>query len=433
MMDTIEFNLESYVEVELAKLQGPKKYYAVSSPYDRVSVQGKRIRRDDYELWQSQLPAMDEDIELVLARLRRLLGRGDGYLTSALYAHQRITEMPKLRAVQEKMYHLDLERLKAIDAVMSKADATVSEHLAVIDGELADYLTPTRANQLLPSGAQIRNKLNAIIQSLDDTVSADDSPPEVQKESFDVVYDHDRAFLNVALDPADAKEIENRVRKHAAQEDISQIEAFKRLVRGEGSTDISLNVYRAHDVPGAPGWMPGVGYLSSDSTDRLASQAGTVRDMDDLYDKTVSAYQTPPDIRAVVIGWDGTCSTGYCEPHEDRTQMDHRIDHKDGGETTAANLSAQCPNHHNIKTDGRVFYLIDPHTRDKFFLYEDGTWVVVEAKGPLAPKERHWVHSVGQRIQNRRDRIRMESQEKRAEELQSRPPPLQPAEEPPPF
>ncbi|MDO5668780.1 MAG: HNH endonuclease signature motif containing protein [Corynebacterium sp.] len=426
----IDSNLsfDSAVELELAKLLGPKKYYSCASPYDRVSVQGTRLRRSDYRLWQEMLPDAEADIALVVAGLKRQLGRGDGYITSALYAHLRITEMPQLRALQESMFHLDLDRLKAIDAVMSKADTTVTENLHFIDAEITAYLTPSRPNQLLPSAAQIRRKLNAIIQGLDDSISTDDSPAP-SEGSVEAVYDGDRAFLNVEMEPMQIKEIENRVRKLAKREKISQAEALRRLVRGEGKTDIVLDFYRATDVPDAPAWVPGVGWIPAAQADRLVQQATLTRDMDALYDKVVADYKTPADIRSVVIGLDGTCSDGDCLCHEDRTQMDHRIDHKDGGPTTAAHLAALCPTHHNIKTDGRVFYLIDPITRDKYFLYEDGTWVMVEAKGPLAPKTKNWLQTFSQRVTKRRRRIREESQARR--ETEHPPPP--PPEEPPPF
>ena len=432
-MDTIEFNLGSMVERELARLLGPKKYYAVSSPFERESIAGRRIRKADYELWQSMLPDLEEDYQLVIANLKRLMGRGEGYLSTALYAHVRINEMPKLKALQESMFHLDLERLKAIDAVMSKADVSDKEDLGVIDTELSEYLTPTRANQLLPSANDIRKKLNSIIQSLDDTISTDDTAPRDEEGSFEVAYREGDAYINVRLDPVEAKKVENRVRKYAKQHKITEVEAFQQLIAGEGTTDILLNIYRAHDVDGAPGWIPGIGYIPAAQAEDLASRASTVRDMDELYDKEAGTYETPDDIRSVVVGWDGTCSDPYCDSHEDRTQMDHRIDYEDGGPTTASNLSSKCPTHHNVKTDGRVFYLTDPQTRDKYFLYEDGTWVLVEAKGPLTPKERHWVQSVGQRVSKRRARKRAESQMKREEELWSNPPPPPPEDDPPPF
>ncbi len=428
-----DLDFASTVEMELAKLLGPDKYYSCVSPYDRVSVQGARMRRSDYRLWQEVLPEDEADIALVVAGLKRQLGRGDGYITSALYAHQRITEMPRLRALQESMFHLDLDRLKAIDAVMSKTDTTVAENLEIIDEQITAYLTPSRANQLLPSAAQIRKKLNAIIQELDDSISTDDSSAP-SEGTVDVVYDGDRAFLNVEMEPMQIKEIENRVRKLAKREKISQAEALRRLIRGEGKNDIVLDFYRATDIPDAPAWAPGVGWIPAAQAERLVQQATQTRDMDALYDKVVPDYRTPDDIRSVVIGLDGTCSDGDCLCHEDRTQMDHRIDHKDGGPTTAAHLAALCPTHHNVKTDGRVFYLIDPITRDKYFLYEDGTWVMVEAKGPLAPKAKNWLQTFSQRLANRRQRIREESQAKReAEQAAQPPPPPPPPDDPPPF
>ncbi|MFC6146929.1 HNH endonuclease signature motif containing protein [Corynebacterium nasicanis] len=431
-MDTIEFDMNSMVERELAKLLGPKKFYSVSSPFERASVAGRRIRQGDFELWQSMLPDLEDDYQVVIANLKRLMGKGEGYLSSALYAHVRINEMPRLKALQERMFHLDLERLKAIDAVMSKADVSDEDIRDVIDVELSDYLTPTRANQLLPSINDIRKKLNAIIQSLDDSISTDDSPPRDEKGSFDVTYRESDAFINVQLDPVEAKKIEMRVRKYAKAHKITEVEALQQLIAGEGTTNITLNVYQAHDVEGAPGWIPGLGYIRSSQADDLAADASVVQDMDELYDKVADTYETPDDIRAVVIGWDGTCTDPYCDCREDRTQMDHRIDYKEGGPTTAANLGPKCPTHHNVKTDGRSFYIIDPHTRDKYILYEDGTWVLVEAKGPLSLKERHWVQTVGKRVQNRRERIRSESQEKREAEKLSEPPP--PADDiPPPF
>ncbi|NLP40545.1 MAG: hypothetical protein GX356_12685, partial [Corynebacterium pollutisoli] len=247
-MDTIEFNLGSMVERELARLLGPKKYYAVSSPFERESIAGRRIREADYELWQSMLPDLEEDYQLVIANLKRLMGRGEGYLSTALYAHVRINEMPKLKALQESMFHLDLERLKAIDAVMSKADVSDKEDLGVIDTELSEYLTPTRANQLLPSANDIRKKLNSIIQSLDDTISTDDTAPRDEEGSFEVAYREGDAYINVRLNPVEAKKIENRVRKYAKQHKITEVEAFQQLIAGEGTTDILLNIYRAHDV-----------------------------------------------------------------------------------------------------------------------------------------------------------------------------------------
>ena len=61
-------------------------------------------------------------------------------------------------------------------------------------------------------------------------------------------------------------------------------------------------------------------------------------------------------------------------------------------------MVALCQHHHNMKTDGRAFYILDPDTGDVVWLFEDGTWLITEAEGPLAPKVKRWAQTVGQLI-----------------------------------
>lgn len=423
---------ESVVDRVLRELLHPTNFYSVCSTQDRVALSGARIRRADHEMWQSVLPDEMADIELVLASIRSSTGYGERYIQSALFAHHRLRELPRLKALQQRLFHLDLPRLKAIDTVLCKVDADVTEHLRIIDEELTTYLTPTRPNQNLPTAGAIRRKLNAIILSLDDSISANDAPAPAG-EGFSIGIDGSRGYIDVVTDSVSALEIDERVRKHAAARDISLTDAFKELIRGEGKTTVVLNVYRAHDIEDAPGWISGIGWIRPEEADRLAKKATEVQDMDHLYDKVANSYATPEDIRAVVIGLDGGCGYPDCPCHGIRAQMDHRIDFEDGGLTTAANLAAICQHHHNIKTDGRVRYIIDPHTREKFWLFENGRWATSEPSGPLAPKERHWLQTVSQRRQKRRDRIRVESQARREAEFALLTTQANPGDDPPPF
>ncbi|GAB2514384.1 hypothetical protein GCM10027031_21480 [Corynebacterium atrinae] len=87
-----------------------------------------------------------------------------------------------------------------------------------------------------------------------------------------------------------------------------------------------------------------------------------------------------------------------------------------------------------MKTDRRVTYVMDPVTRRKYFLFDDGSWAESEGDGPLAPSERRWMQTVSQRITKRRARIRSESQTQKTEQIEREgPPPPPPPEEPPPF
>ncbi|AKK09654.1 HNH endonuclease [Corynebacterium testudinoris] len=413
----------SLVEAHLKEvLARPQHYYAVSSPDDPVARRGTRMRQEDHELWQSVLPGDDDDVDMVLARLRRSLGRGDQFLMSAISAHHRLNELPQLKAVQEQHFHLDLPRLKVIDSVLCKADTTVLEHLDLIDTELAEFLTPTRANQILPTAGKIKNRLNAIITMLDDSISAEDpAPPPV--DSVSIAFRDGRGLLHADLDGITAQEIDLRIRRYAIIHGVSQAEALVALIRGEGATNVTLNLYRASDIPTAPGWVSGVGYLTLQQTEDLLNRVGAEIDLDAIAQKVSSAYATPADIRSLVVGLDGTCAVGGCDTPGHRAQMDHRVNHADGGPTTAANLAALCVKHHAMKTDRRVTYVLDPVTRRKYFLFDDGSWAESEGDGPLAPSERRWLQTVSQRISKRRARIRSESQAQRKEQGEPEKPP----------
>ncbi|MDO5668722.1 MAG: HNH endonuclease signature motif containing protein [Corynebacterium sp.] len=410
---TVPSTLEKTLQGELENLLHPKAYYSVSNRQDPVAVRGTRARREDYSMWQEELPEDDADFRLVLARMRKATGLGDGAITSAIFAHRRLRQLPKLMAVQEHHFHLDLNRLKAIDGVLNKIDDSVVEHMEIIDEEITTFLTPTKANQNLPTAHQISKHLNAIIQTFDTSVSTEDDPLPDPKDHLEVGFDGDRAYLNLEVDGVSGLEIDERVRKYAAAHNVSQVEALKALIRGEGATNITLNIYRAYDIPNAPGWMSGVGYINPSMTDDLVRRASKIQDMDELYDKMHAGYATPDDIRAVVIGWDGTCCEAGCDTPGHRTQMEHRIPHDQGGPTTAANLAAFDQTHHNVKSDGRMIYIIDPVTREKYLLYEDGHWVLSEPSGPLAHKQRRWLQTVGQRMTNHKSHAREKSQERR--------------------
>ena len=99
--------------------------------------------------------------------------------------------------------------------------------------------------------------------------------------------------------------------------------------------------------------------------------------------------------------------------------MDHRINYADGGATHPRNLASLCQHHHNMKTDGRAHYIMDPHTGDIVWLYEDGTWATTEPTGPLAKKAKRWAQTVAQKISATRERAQEEAAQQEAKEAQA--------------
>ncbi|WP_141745882.1 HNH endonuclease signature motif containing protein, partial [Corynebacterium sp. HMSC072A04] len=115
-------------------------------------------------------------------------------------------------------------------------------------------------------------------------------------------------------------------------------------------------------------------------------------------------------MRKHVEGRDGTCRVGGCGKPAFLSQLDHRHNWAEGGPTHPKNLACLCQGHHNMKTDGSLKYLLDPYSGDVICLFEDGTWTITEADGPLAPKQKRWAQTVAQHITATRKRVREEAQ-----------------------
>lgn len=381
--------------------QHPDAYYTLENPSEATDI-GLTLRREEYRLWQLLLPDADDDLAVTLARLQRVTGRSEQSVLNSISAHTRIRELDHLRTLQEMSHRLDANRLNAIDQALMKLDLLEDpDSVAEIDRKLALYLIPTKVNQHFPTAGQIRRKINDWIRLLRpdlDLTKEDPRPP-----ALDIRHGTDgRSYLDFDANTDVATELETLIKARQREKDLGPAEALLDLVQGNTHTSIVLNVYRAHDVENAPGFLFGPGWLSPEAAERLARRATKVRDMDKVATKVAKGYATPEDVRAYVVGRDGTCRYPGDSKRADKCQMDHTIDHADGGPTCGSNLCSLCQNHHNVKTDGRV-RPIQVGNGEIVWLFDDGTWEYTEPDGPLAPKNRNWVQTVGQRIANRRN------------------------------
>lgn len=370
----------------------------------RVTHAAAEIRRLEYELWATLLPGDDTDFGVVSRTTQRLTGKGERQIESYFSAVRRLKELPLTRQLQDVTHRLDLTRLVAIDTVLSKI--VDEEVIAEIDEKLALYLMPTRANQWFPTSGNIRRRICDWIRILAPRLDVDAEPEKPDPPRFSALHDDNgRSYIHLDTSTDVALVIEKAIRERVKEAGCTEGEALRDLVTGQAKVRIILNVYRAHDVDGAPAYVFGAGWLTPSVSDALAADATQVRDMDAIAGKVSPAYQTPDDIRAYVVGRDGVCrgpGHGKCVEH---AQMDHSVDFADGGPTSADNLCGLCAHCHNIKTDGRM-YPIRLSEGEIVWLFEDGTWVHDEPEGPLSRKARNWVQTLGQRIRQRRENLR---------------------------
>lgn len=363
-------------------------FYAHCSTTDDLARQSHQLRRQEYEMYRRYLPSESDDVEIAAARVARATGTSDTRVTNIFLSLYRLDELPHLRALHERMFHLDVHRILAIDRALVAVDD--EEVLATVDAVLVDFLTPSRPNQIMPSAARIRSKIMDVIRTEEDSAPSEDSV------TFNYIDDTKGAF-NALLQPAQMRAVEERIRTVAKQEKLTLPEAFVRAVLGTKETHIVVHTYKALDIPDAPQWVSGVGWLSG-------HLEGKFTDIDAVAQKVTASYTPTEPMKRFVEGRDGTCRWPGCGVPAHRAQKDHRIEWAEGGPTAPSNLVSLCQHHHNIKTDRRARYIMDPVTAEIVWLMEDGTWVMDKPTGPLAPNQRRWLQTFAQRRKSRRDR-----------------------------
>lgn len=379
-----------------------ESYYIVNDPKDPLAVKATEIRKQDYLFWKDAKPDLEDDFDIschTLATRTGLSERRTRDITMALY---RLAELPLTMAMQETYYFLDFSRLVTIDAVLSKLGDVPAETLERIDQELSRYLTPSNPRQVLPSNTNLRRKLNGLIAIENPSTEENKEAPTKNNSYFTYSSFGGKAGLAVEFDEATLIAIDEHISKAAEEHGLSKAEALAKLILGEieSRTKVVLHMYRAHDQESAPAFIRGFGWVSPETADNL--RPAQTRDMDLAKEMESESYVTPPLIGAYVEGRDGVCRWPGCYRPAESCQKDHRIDHARGGKTAGSNLASLCQHHHNVKTDGGAFYIMDPHTGDIVWLFDDGRWEYDEPQGPLAPKNKNWALTVGQAIAARR-------------------------------
>ncbi|WP_144412256.1 HNH endonuclease signature motif containing protein [Corynebacterium uterequi] len=367
---------------------------------DPAAVQYRAMKAASNSFWAAHMPSLEDDIELVIADLHRVTGLTARAIEGALFGFLRLAEMPCLSLVQEDTQVLDRTYVAAIDECLCLVtDAAV---LAEIDYRLARYLTARTPNQDFPSVSRVRRRIREIIRQLLPDESEKDPPDSPAEPKVWVNHQDDGTSLVEIILPTDrAVEFDELLRTRARALGGSKIDAFLDILASTTVTSVTLNVYRAHDVPDAPAFIFGAGWLNAAVSRRLAERVTKVRDMDEVADKTSRAYHTPDDIRAYVTGRDGTCRMPGHNRRADTCQMDHVAEFDAGGRTRASNIESLCQRHHNMKTDGRVMTVMF-EDGVILWLFADGRWETTEPEGPLAPRQRRWVRTFGQRMAGRR-------------------------------
>lgn len=378
-------------------------FFSTTNPNNPHAIARAAARRTIYNTWVAAMPSLQADINTTALSLVAAWSLPEGHIKSGLRAIHRLESLPKVKAIQDTSCLLDIESLIAIDQPMSALTGLTAETLDFIDTILADFFTPTKANQAFPTRSQIRRKVRDICKTLDDSIAYRDTRP---KDTYRFSSNGTSAWLELQVGEDTGIKLDAFIHTTAAKEGITVAEAVIKLLSGEiqPPATVVLHTYQACDIENAPTFIEGFGWRQEAMPhDKTRDLTGEVAEAD--------GYQPGLIMRKHVEGRDGTCRVGGCNKPAFLTQLDHRHNWAEGGPTHPKNLACLCQGHHNMKTDGTLKYLLDPYSGDVIWLFADGTWTINEAEGPLAPKQKRWAHTVAQHITATRKRVREEAQQ----------------------
>ncbi|WP_293822393.1 HNH endonuclease signature motif containing protein [uncultured Corynebacterium sp.] len=373
-------------ESDCAEMEGtPEAFYTTNAPGNRIGQAGTYTRKTSWFLFRAILPQLDDDVDLGLTSLAKDLGISYSKLLGYIRAHFRLRQLPLVVDVQGQHWILDLTKLCIIDRELHRLDDNPA-HLEAIDAAIADFLTPTTPHQAVPSDAELRRFIRTFI---DTHLRPEDKDEKPEPRLRIHINPDNTTTISLTCDRATAAIIARHIDAYADKTKTSGAKGLIDLILEEAHTSVAINTFTTNPETNSV-YIPGAGWTS---LDQAPIEHAFVRR---LVADEVDGYTPSVEIRAYTQGRDATCRWPGCTVPANRCQLDHRIEYHQGGPTSPDNLVNLCQHHHNIKTDRRVHYILDPITGTIAWLHNDGTYQLDQATGPLATTQTLWNYTWAQ-------------------------------------
>ena len=360
----------------------PEAFYTTNAPGNHIGQAGTYTRKTSWFLYRAILPQLDEDVDLSLTSLAKDLGISYSKLQGFLRVHFRMRQLPLVTEVQGLHWILDLTKLRIIDRELHRLENNLDD-LEAIDAALADFLTPTAPNQTVPTDAELRRFIRGFI----DTHLRPGDKEEKPQPTLRINYNPDNTTtLSLTCDSATATIIARHIDVYTNKAHTTAAQGLIDLILEDTHTSVAINTFTTNPETNSV-YVPGAGWINLNHapTDNTFIRR--------LNADEVDSYIPDADIRAYTQGRDATCRWPGCTIPATQCQLDHRIEYHQGGPTSPDNLVNLCQHHHNIKTDRRVHYILDPITGTIAWLHRDGTYQLDHPTGPLATHQTHWNHT----------------------------------------
>ncbi|WP_080796742.1 HNH endonuclease signature motif containing protein [Corynebacterium pacaense] len=329
-------------------------FYSHQDPDNPESANNFEFTMLIHQRWAMLLVNRDsQDADSLIVELKRITGQSPHSIRQAVTAMEAMDNLPRLRLVQENHYFLSIAFLARIMEAVAQADPA---HWEILDARLVDRLTPRSRGELLPEAGVIARLITMWIKELEPGTVTRRTRGSGTEEFLS--FRHEDGFTEIR---GLLSGVEGR-RFHSALEKISKgkkslVEALREFLDTRAPIRVVQYVYTP--LTGGVSWMPQVGYLSRQDSQRLGGMVERTVPLDEVATRIESGYTPSPVLRAYVIARDATCRHPGCTVSADLCDIDHVIPFQQGGPTVAWNLQALCRHHHNMKSDGRFRATMD--------------------------------------------------------------------------
>lgn len=307
--------------------------------------------------------------------------------------------LPKLKQLALDLGHINYEMLRTIwmGLVAAPCLGQPSALWDRIDNFLVNQLSPSKPRQALPTWQHIRQALRDELVRLglyEDLEAQDAEVDRIIEPNFGVELlkstQPGASTIMVTLPSDAAYMVKENLEVAAKNHGIRQDEVITSQLCGNGTTTLNHTVHIFGICELEPDqdvelvYAQGIGRLTKTQQQRLSQQYRYHNAMSiaaisrDVHDPT-------PAQRMLVMLRDGTCRFPGCHIDARYCDIDHIVNHEQGGWTTLSNLQSLCRHHHNYKTDRHARAAADEYGAITWE-FNTGRIVTTLPTGPLAGK-----------------------------------------------
>lgn len=348
-------------------------FFSHCDPENPLCVDTMMINRLEFNRWLGVAVSEEDldfvDVETHQTTVAKHCGVGNVAAGNNIEAVMLLRRLPVCFGLQLENWHLDMPRLRALHRALG---SFTDEELALVDEDIALLLTPKKKNEVLLGHKALGRRVKDIAYA-----RIDGFQPEPAKERHVTIrpdeFNEGNMIIDASIDVAAGHALKKCLKRIQREFNCSRDEAFALFIRGRGVEKVVLNIYAPEDHEHTGLFVPGVGFLDPADNERWMEMVSHFRDVSNYAEEVIAGYQFGERLGGYIKFRDGECQVPNCGRSVDVCDIDHIVNHRDGGPTSANNSGCLCRPHHAMKSFELLEYSRDTASGTLTWRMPDGT------------------------------------------------------------